>query len=76
MVERFVRGAFYRHDTSGDLDIYVVSVPYFDEKRFKLKVQWISKTTGNLVHFPGQTISGTSDIEIKRSDLQYWSRLK
>lgn len=76
MVKSFVRGAFYRHDTFGDLDIYVVSVSYFDEKRFKLKVQWISKTTGNSVHFPGQTINATSNIEIKRSDLQYWSRLK
>lgn len=71
MVEKFVRGAIYRHDASNDLDIYVVSVPYSDEKRFKLKVQWISKTTGKLM----QPTNETSNIEIKRSDLQYWSRL-
>ena len=76
MVKRFVRGATYRHNTSGDLDIYVVSVSYFDDTRFKLKIHWVSKLTGKVVFFPGQQMNGTSNIEIQRSDLPYWSRLK
>jgi hypothetical protein len=76
MVKKFVRGATYRHDTSGDLDIYVVSVLYFNETKFKLKVFWVSKLTGKVVFFPGQHTNVTSNIEIQRSDLQYWSRLK
>jgi hypothetical protein len=76
MVNGFVRGATYRHDTSGDLDMRVVAVSYFDETRFKLKVHWVSKSTGTVVVFPGQQLNGTSNIEIQRSDLLYWSRLK
>lgn len=42
----------YGHDASNDLDIHVVSFPYFDEKRSKLKVQQISKITGKCANFP------------------------
>jgi hypothetical protein len=76
MVKQFVRGGVYRHDTSGDLDIQVVQVPYFDDKRIKLKVKWLSKLTGQFVYFPEQQVSGTSNIEIQVSDLIYWSRLR
>ena len=75
MVTKFIRGCTYRHDTSGDLDILVVSVQYYDDKRTKLKVKWINKKTGKPVYFPGGHIDGTDRIEIQAHDYKYWSRL-
>jgi hypothetical protein len=75
-MKKFHRGCIYRHNTSGDLDIYIVSVSYFDNSRSKLKVKWVSKTTGKLVYFPGGRTDGISNIEIKANDYKYWTQLK
>jgi hypothetical protein len=75
-MRKFHRGCTYRHNTSGDLDIYIVSVPYFDEARSKLKVIWVSKRTGKFVYFPGGRADGVSSIEIKADDYKYWTQLK
>lgn len=75
-MRKFHRGVIYRHLTSGDLDIYVVSNPYYDDKRSKLKIRWVSKTTGKFVHFPGDRIDGTTNIEIRSEDYIHWTVVK
>lgn len=75
-MSKFKRGCVYTHLTSKDLDIYVVQVPYFDSKRSKLKIRWVSKTSGQFVTFPGGRIDGITNIEISEKDYKYWSLRK
>ena len=72
----FHAGVRYSHDTAKDLDIQVVKVRYQDSRRSKLLIRWISKTSGNVVTFPGQRPDGTDNIEIQAADYQYWKPYK
>lgn len=72
---KFRSGGTYRHITSQDLDILVIRVPYFDEKRSKLKIHWVSKTSGNIRHLPGGRADGQASIEIKAEDYKNWTRI-
>lgn len=72
---KFRNGGTYRHITSQDLDILVIRVPYFDEKRTKLKIHWVSKTSGTIRHLPGGRADGQASIEIKAEDYKNWTRI-
>lgn len=71
----FKRNCTYRHETSGDLDIHILSVSYYDEKRSILKIRWVSKASGKFVSFAGGRADGIAKIEIQSHDYKYWSRL-
>lgn len=72
---KFRNGGTYRHITSGDLDILVIRVPYFDEKRSKLKIHWVDKRNGKIRHFPGGRADGIANIEIQSADYKNWVRV-
>jgi hypothetical protein len=72
---RFKAGGTYRHLTSQDLDILVIRVPYYDEKRSKLKIHWVDKRSGAIRHFPGGRADGQASIEIKSEDYKNWMRV-
>lgn len=72
---KFRRGCTYRHNTSGTLDIYVVAVSYYDNKRSRLKIRWISKSSGKIVSFPGDRADGITNIEINSKDYEYWKQI-
>lgn len=72
---KFRRGYTYRHSTSGDLDIHIVSVSYYDDKRSKLKIRWVSKLSGKFVSFPGGRADGIANIEINSKDYEWWKRV-
>jgi hypothetical protein len=74
-MNRFKSGYIYRHDTAKDLDILVVRVRYADEKRSKLLIKWISKTTGDIRFFPNGRMDGTANIEVQSKDYKYWKRV-
>ncbi len=65
----------YSHDTAKDLDIYIVKVRYVDDKRSKLLIRWISKTSNNMVTFPGGRADGLCNITIKADDYKYWKKI-
>lgn len=71
-MNKFISGCRYVHDTAKDLDILVVKVRYRDEKRSKLLIKWVSKTSGSVVIFPGQRIDGTDNITVNSKDYVYW----
>ncbi len=71
----FKSGCLYRHDTSQDLDIFVIKVRYADEKRAKLLIYWMDKRTGNIRVIPGGRIDGTDKVEIQAQDFQYWKKV-
>lgn len=71
----FKSGYVYRHDTAKDLDILIVRVRYADQKRSKLLIKWISKTTGDVRFFPNGRMDGTANIEIQAKDYKYWKRV-
>jgi hypothetical protein len=75
MVNTFERTGIYRHSTSKDLDILVVSVTSFNDTFTRLRVKWVSKRDGKIVIFPEQQINGTSDIEIQNVDKVNWTKL-
>jgi hypothetical protein len=75
-MSKFHRGCTYRHATSGDLDIYVISVPYFNESKSKLKIHWVDKRNGKIRSFPGDRVDGVTNIEIQATDYQHWSKVK
>jgi hypothetical protein len=72
---RFKSGGTYRHITSQDLDILVIRVPYYDEKRSKLKIHWVDKRNGKIRHLPGGRADGKDSIEIKAVDYKNWMRI-
>lgn len=72
----FKSGYIYTHDTAKDLDILIVRVRYVDEKRSKLLIKWISKTTGDVRILPNGRMDGTANLEIKNDDYKYWKRKK
>lgn len=71
----FKSGQAYRHNTSQDLDIFVIKVRYADEKRAKLLIYWLNKHTGNTVTLPGGRFDGTDKIEVQAKDFQYWKEI-
>ena len=72
----FKSGYIYTHDTAKDLDILIVRVRYVDEKRSKLLIKWISKTTEDVRILPNGRMDGTANLEIKNDDYKYWKRKK
>jgi hypothetical protein len=74
-MKMFRRNCTYRHDTSGALDIHILSVSYYDENRSILKIRWVSKVSGKFVSFPGGRADGIAKIEIQSLDYKYWRRL-
>jgi len=74
-MNKFKSGYIYEHDTARDLDILIVRVRYSDEKRSKLLIKWISKTTGEVRIFPNGRMDGTDNIEIQANDYKYWKTI-
>lgn len=74
MVHRWISGIKYRHDTSRDLDIFVVKVRYRDEKRVKLLIRWVYKSNGEFADLPGLR-DGKDNIIIATDQFKYWSKL-
>ena len=72
---RFIRGCTYRHMNSGDLDIFIVSVSYFDQTRSKLKIRWKYKKTGKFAHFAGDRYDGIHNIQINSEDYKFWKKI-
>jgi hypothetical protein len=70
----FKSGFTYSHATAKDLDIFVLKVRYKDDKREKLLVYWISKSSGNIFIVPGGRFDGRDNIEIKAEDYKWWSK--
>jgi hypothetical protein len=64
----------YRHDTSKDLDIYILKVRYQDQKRVKLLICWVYKASGNFANFPGLR-DGKDNITIEKNQYKHWSKL-
>ncbi len=73
-VHKWTSGCKYRHDTSKDLDIFVIKVRYQDEKRVKLLIRWVYKTSGQFADFPGLR-DGKDNITIASNQYKYWSIL-
>ena len=71
----FKYGHEYRHDTSQDLDIFVIKVRYIDKNKAKLLIRWVDKHTGNLRTLPGNRPDGADNIEIQAKDFQYWKEI-
>lgn len=71
---RWISGCSYRHDTSKDLDIFVVKVLHQDEKRVKLLIRWVYKSNGNFADLPGLT-DGKDNITIAKTDYKYWNKI-
>jgi hypothetical protein len=71
----FKTGKAYRHDTSQDLDIFVIKVRYSDKNKAKLLIRWMDKNSGNIRTFPGSRPDGADNIEIQAKDFQYWKEI-
>lgn len=69
----FFAGGTFRHQTSQDLDIYVVKVRYADAKRVKLLIWWRNKRTGQRVQIKDKI---TDNVTITADQFQYWSVVK
>lgn len=74
MVTHWKSNFAYRHDTSKDLDIFVIKVRYQDNKKVKLLIHWVFKSTGNFADLPGLR-EGKDNITITEDQFQYWNRL-
>lgn len=70
----FKEKTIYRHDTSKDLDIKIVKVIHLNEKRVKLKINWINANSGHIVVLPDGSLIDT--IEVSTSDFKYWKQIK
>jgi hypothetical protein len=70
---KFISGAIYRHLTTKDLDILVIKVRYFDEKRTKLLVKFLTKVGGKICDFKGN--GGRENITVECSQYKYWKRI-
>lgn len=68
----FKPGMVYNHATAKDLDIFVIRILHEDEESSRLLIYWISKTTKNIMNFPGGKSDGTDEIEIKAKDYPHW----
>lgn len=67
-MNKFKKLCEYSHICSRDLNIIPIKIQYVDNKRTKMKVIFVYKTSGNVVE--------TSNIEIKSEDYHYWLFVK
>lgn len=68
---RITKGAFYRHKSSLDMDIEVVSILELGTNYVKLKVRFVSSRDHNLMFWPECTT-----IKILSKDYPMWDEVE